>query len=85
MMNKTPLSAPAFALKLLSFRNHSRKELEQKLLRKGYPPESIEPVLNKLTEQGVLDDRIFSMELIRSHSRRKPSGKLVIRTLAKIT
>ncbi|MEI6639459.1 MAG: recombination regulator RecX [Chlorobium sp.] len=78
MMNKTPLSAPAFALKLLSFRNHSRKELERKLLRKGYPPESIEPVLNKLTAQGALDDRVFSMELIRSRSRRKPSGKLVM-------
>jgi regulatory protein len=68
-------SAMTFAFKLLGLRNHSCKELEQKLLKKGYAPESIEPVLEKLTKQGVLDDRTFAMELIRSRSRRKPSGK----------
>ena len=68
----------AFALKLLGLRNHSQKELERKLLKKGYTSESIEPVLEKLTRQGVLDDRIFAMELIRSRSRRKPAGKLKI-------
>lgn len=68
----------AFALKLLGLRNHSRKELEQKLLKKGYPADSIEPVLDKLTRQGVLDDQVFAMELIRSRSRRRPAGKLKI-------
>ena len=65
-----------FALKLLGMRSHSRKELERKLLKKGYGAESIEPVLEKLTQQGVLDDRMFALELIRSRSRRKPAGKL---------
>ncbi len=68
----------AFALKLLGLRNHSQKELERKLLKKGYETESIVSVLEKLTRQGVLDDRIFAMELIRSRSRRKPAGKLKI-------
>ena len=66
----------AFALKLLGLRNHSQKELERKLLKKGYTPESIEPVLERLVTMGVLDDRNFAMELIRSRSRRRPSGKL---------
>lgn len=34
--------------------------------------------MEKLTSRGVLDDRAFGMELIRSRSRRKPSGKLKI-------
>jgi regulatory protein len=75
MPDKNLLSIMAFALKLLGIRNHSRKELEQKLLKKGYSSGEIEPVLEKLTMKGVLDDRIFAMELIRSRSRRKPSGK----------
>lgn len=69
----------AFAIKLLGLRSHSYEELERKLLRKGYTTECIEPVLEKLTTQGMLDDRMFGMELIRSRSRRKPSGKIKIR------
>jgi regulatory protein len=69
-------SAMAFALKLLGLRNHSRKELERKLIKKGYGAENIEPVLEKLANRGVLDDRVFAMELVKSRSRRKPAGKL---------
>jgi len=78
MLNKTPASPLTLALKLLGLRNHSRKELEQKLLKKGYTSESIEPVLEKLTTEGILDDKKFSIELIRSRSRRRPSGTLLL-------
>jgi regulatory protein len=80
MADNNTSNAMSFALKLLGLRNHSRNELERKLLKKGFAPESIEPILEKLTKQGVLDDRIFGIELIRSRSRRKPSGKMKIRT-----
>ena len=79
MLKNNSISAMAFALKLLGLRSHSQKELEQKLLRKGYTGESIEPVLEKLTLQGVLDDLVFGMEVIKSRSRRKPAGKLKMR------
>ncbi|MEI7934017.1 MAG: recombination regulator RecX [Chlorobiaceae bacterium] len=75
----TTFSAMAFALKLLGLRSHSREELERKLFRKGYTMESIEPVLETLTKRGVLDDWIFSMELIRSKSRQRPAGKIKMR------
>lgn len=78
MLKDNSMSAMGFALKLLGLRSHSMKELEQKLLKKGYTVESIEPVLEKLTKLGVLDDRMFGIELIKSRSRRKPSGKLKI-------
>jgi regulatory protein len=75
--SNTP-SAMAFALKLLGLRNHSRRELEQKLLKKGYGAECIAEVVEKLASRGVLDDRAFGIELIRSRSNRKPAGKLKI-------
>ncbi len=81
MINETSTtSSPmAFALKLLGLRSHSRQELERKLLKKGYTTESIEPTLEKLTKRGVLNDRIFGMELIRSKSRQRPAGKIRMR------
>ncbi len=78
MTDSNAPSAMAFALKLLGLRNHSRRELERKLLKKGYGTVSIEEVLEKLTSRGVLDDRTFGKELIRSRSNRRPAGKLKI-------
>lgn len=78
MPNNQPSSAITFAIKLLSLRNHSQHELERKLLKKGYTPETIKPVVEKLTTEGILDDKKFSIELIRSRSRRRPSGKLLL-------
>ncbi len=79
LLKDNSMSVMGFALKLLGLRSHSRKELEQKLLKKGYSSESIEQAVEKLSSQGVLDDRMFGIELIKSRSRRKPSGKLKIR------
>ncbi len=76
MMNNASISAITFALKLLGMRNHSHKELEQKLRKKGYPSEEIESVLNTLTTRGLLNDQTFGHDLIRSRSRRKPAGTM---------
>ncbi len=73
------MSPMAFALKLLGMRSHSRDEIRRKLLKKGYVPEDIEAVVERLKSQGLLDDRIFGTELIKSRSRRKPLGKLKMR------
>lgn len=69
----------AFAFKLLGMRSHSREEIKRKLLKKGYALDDIEAVVEKLKSQGLLDDRIFGTELIKSRSRRKPLGKLKMR------
>jgi regulatory protein len=45
------------AVQLLAARPHFRAELAGKLARRGYPPEEIEAALDRLTEQGYLDDR----------------------------
>ena len=69
----------AFALKLLGLRSHSREEIQRKLVKKRYDQEEIDAAMERLVEQGLVDDRTFSMELIRSRSRQKPSGKLKLR------
>ncbi|HYO15109.1 MAG TPA: regulatory protein RecX [Thermoanaerobaculia bacterium] len=44
------------AVQLLAARPHFRAELAGKLARRGYPPEEIDAALDRLTEQGYLDE-----------------------------
>ncbi|NTW10628.1 MAG: recombination regulator RecX [Chlorobiaceae bacterium] len=74
--DKLPENALALALKLLGIRSHSREELERKLRQKGFTEDIRVPVIEKLASRGLLDDREFGIELLKSRSKRKPSGKL---------
>ncbi len=67
--------ATAFALKLLSLRNHSRFELAGKLRKKGYSHESAEAALDYLSKKKLINDEAFARELIESRQRRKPAGR----------
>jgi regulatory protein len=51
-----PAVVRAKAMELLARREHSRLELRQKLLQRGYPPELIDPVLERLIEERLLDE-----------------------------
>ncbi len=51
-----PVAIRAKALELLARREHSRLELRQKLLQRGYPPELVDPVLEQLIEERLLDE-----------------------------
>jgi len=75
--HSTP-EATAFALKLLSLRNHSRFELAGKLQKKGYSPQTAEAALECLNERKLLDDAAFARELIESRRRRKPAGRAIL-------
>lgn len=44
------------ALKLLAQREHSRLELRQKLIQRGFAPDHIEQTLNQLTKECLLDE-----------------------------
>jgi regulatory protein len=44
------------AVQLLAARPHFRRELEAKLRQRGFSGEEIDEVLDRLTEQGYLDD-----------------------------
>jgi regulatory protein len=55
-----PAAVRAKAVELLARREHSRLELRQKLIQRGYPPESIGAVLDRLVEERLLDEARFA-------------------------
>ncbi|WP_067223962.1 regulatory protein RecX [Marinomonas gallaica] len=68
------LDAKNYALWLLGAREHSTKELQQKLFRKGYESEIIDQTLLYLTELNYLSDQRFAEAFSRSRAS-KPLGK----------
>jgi regulatory protein len=66
------------AVRLLTTREHSRKELLGKLAARGYAHEQIEPVLEALSRQGLQSDTRFAEGFIEGRMR-KGSGPLRIR------
>ncbi len=63
------------ALELLSFREHSRKELEDKLVSRRFPREVVIDVVDGLSRTGIVDDRRFAEQFVRSRIRTKPHGR----------
>jgi len=55
-------------VRLLARRAHSRAELRQKLVRKGFDPEDVAAALGRLAERGYLDDEAFARGLVRRRS-----------------
>lgn len=76
----TPLSATALrsrALAMLNRREHSQRELQQKLAELGGSQDQIDAILAELSSQSWQDDRRFTEVFIRS-SARKGQGPLNI-------
>ncbi len=66
------------ALEYLARREHSKKELELKLLKKGFPKELIGPQLDKLEEANLLSDLRYAQSFIESRLRRSPEGSRML-------
>ncbi len=59
------------AVGYLAMRAHSRREIEQKLLRIGYRPCTVEMVLYKLERESLLDDADFARQWVESRAGHK--------------
>ena len=68
------------ALSFLARREHSAKELRDKLLKKFEEPEQIESVLHRLMDVGLQCDERFT-ELFVRHKTKTGKGPYVIRQL----
>ena len=64
-MKGLPDRARQYALKLLSYRGRSEKELEERLLKKGIAKTIVSSTINKLKETGLIDDIAFAEVLKR--------------------
>lgn len=67
--------ARSYAYRLLSYRWHTQKEIEEKLLNKGYSRKIIEIVLQELEENKYINDQRFAENWIGARSERKLLGK----------
>lgn len=54
------------ALNMLAFRGRASKELARSLVRKGEPKELVDGAIERLTEQGLLDDAAFAESFTRA-------------------
>jgi regulatory protein len=66
------------AVQLLAARPHFRRELEAKLRQRGFPSEEIEEALDRLTDQGYLDDRAAARSFVESRAA-KGEGRARLR------
>ncbi len=69
------IKAKSDALRLLSFRARSVKELEDRLKKKKFAPGLIEKVIQGLKSQGLLDDEKFARLFAHSSVYTRPMGK----------
>ena len=63
------------AARLISRRQMSEKELEQKLLMKGEPEENVHNAIGWLREMGALDDGAYASAIVRHYAKRLRIGQ----------
>lgn len=63
------------ALRLLSHRARSRRELEDRLRKKDFPPALIRETADELEERGYLDDAAFARAFVADRLRLRPRGR----------
>lgn len=63
------------ALRLITFRARSTKELRDRLLRKGFGPPQIETVVEELIRSGLLDDASFASAFAIDRVRQRPVAR----------
>jgi len=62
-------------LRLLSHRARSRRELETRLRKKGFPGKLVARVAGELEERGYLDDAAFARAYVSDRLRLRPRGR----------
>ena len=72
-----------YALYLLKFRSRSKKELKDRLRRKGFAEDEVEKALTDLERAGLLDDADFARSLVRSRMRELWGKRLIEYELGK--
>jgi len=67
------------ALRLLAVRLRSRREITDRLQRKGYPADVVAPIVARLEEEGLLDDMRFSQAWVAGRLAMRPAGAVRLR------
>jgi regulatory protein len=75
----SPADIKTSALRLLSYRARSKKEMAEKLRRKGFDGGQIDGVIKLLEKAGLINDEALAADLFRYSVERKSLGKKGIR------
>lgn len=73
--NDSPADARTYALKLLSYRSRSKKELTEKLKLRGFPIDHIMSTLAFLEHAGLINDPSLAADLFRHAIEYKSLGR----------
>ena len=69
-----------FALKYLSYRNHSTKEIYDYLIRKNFLEDTINSALKRLVDLKFLNDEEFGRQWIESRQKYKGKSKFILKS-----
>lgn len=69
-----PAAVREAALQLLERMRRTRSDLTQRLVDKGFAPAAIGPVLDRLTEVGLIDDTEYARAYLAGRWGRRPTG-----------
>ncbi len=72
-------SARQAALRFLSYRLRSEREIRTKLAEKEFTPATVERVVDQLRSAGMLDDRRFALAFVHDARMRRPTGERLLR------
>lgn len=67
------------ALDLLNYRPRSEKEIRQRLTDKGFQPDQIDQVVEKLTDANLVKDEAFARMWVESRNEFHPRGRRLLR------
>lgn len=83
MPRRTPPSAHACALTLLTARSYTARDLRRKLEQKGFDSTEIGATIERLTQSGLIDDARFASDYARQRLARGTAARRVTQELAR--
>lgn len=66
------------ALRLLNYRQRTSNEMTDRLIKKGYDPEEVQSVIDRLQQNHLLDDRQFAEAWINDRKSFHPRSKRLL-------
>ena len=72
---ETARKARGSALRLINYRDRSISEIRKRLSANEFPEDIVDEVVDQLSRAGLVDDRKFSRDWVKSRTTGKPMGK----------
>jgi len=72
-------AAKSEAVRFVSLKVRSEREIRNKLYEDGYDPDTVDKVIDELKSMGYVDDRIYARKYIYDRQKLKPKAKKMLR------